>query len=491
MSQASPNTNPIDQLETAASIVNLTDLLEQNGTVPFLGVNDAVDAEYPDAITARGRRYVQDEDAPQSFKTALSVLPNAGEGELWANNEFVAPSGDGSVDVNLEALRNVHGLDIESLESRTGMTLSEMVERADPEPLVGVDTHKDIIDRRRLALRTLGFDVRFRWQIASSRYTPGNMREFFKRKIAACQQHGAQNMFGWIRHYDWGGSVNITTIYPSKAFAIDATEDTDLDLETGELTIATDAEVPESDTDSGRTEVYYGDQIKYDFRGHQKLSVTPVIFIPEAETMIPLPHPEADLSRKHTGNLMGDAIDWHERVLDTISDLCETVNQEIKRARLVAIDFADLPFSVEDFYRFIGVRNDEYVEAAADRATALAQPSDQPTLWNLQLSLKLALLDNFDGNRAGATYQEYQELAGEILRHPATMITTAKEQFRIEAQADDEDDVALDAEQTTLADSLEDVLEMTGVTENRIDASEAEQIERRVQQRLPNAGGEA
>jgi hypothetical protein len=492
MSQASSNSTPVEQLETAASIVNVTELVEQNGTVPFLGVNENVDAEYPEAINARGRRYV-DDDEQRSFKTALSVLPNAGEGELWADNEFVSPSEGESVDVNLDAIRNVHGLDIEDLERRTGMDLETMVQQADPEALVGVETHKDIIDRRRLALRTLGFDVRFRWQIASSRYSPGDMREFFKRKIAACQKHGAENAFGWIRHYDWGGSVTLTTIYPSKAYEIDPADDTDIDLQNGELTIAGGEDFDEGDIEEGEpTTIYYGDQLKYDFRGRQKLSVTPVIYIPEVDTMIPLPHPEADLARKHTGNLMEDAIDWHETVLSTLDALCETVNQEIKRARLVAIDFMDLPFNVEEFYSYIGVQNEDYIEAAADRATALAKPSHQPTLWNLQLSLKLAILDNFDGNRAGKTYREYQELAGEILRHPATMITTAKEQFRLEADKEDGDDgVDLDNEQTTLAESLEDVMDLTGVTENQIDATDAQQIERRVQQRLPNSGGKA
>lgn len=490
MSQTSSTNSSLDNIETVASIVSATTLIEQNGTVPFLGVNDAADAEYPDSINARGRRYVSD-GTERSFKSALSVLPNAGEGNLWADNEFVEPTTDGTVDVNLDAIRNVHGLDIPDLEQRTGIDLETMVQQADPEPLIGVDTHKDIIDQRRLALRTLGFDVRFRWQIASSRYSPGDMRDFFRRKIAACQKHGAENAFGWIRHYDWGGSVTLTTIYPSKAYEIDPADDTDVDLQNGELTIATDQDFDEGDiNESEPTTIYYGDQLKYDFRGRQKLSVTPVIYIPEADTMIPLPHPEADLSRKHTGNLMKDAIDWHERVLSTLDDLCETVNQEIKRARLVAIDFSDLPFNVEEFYQYIGVRNDDYVEAAADRATAFADPSHQPTLWNLQLSLKLAILDNFDGNRAGKTYREYQELAGEILRHPATMITTAKEQFRLEADQADED-VHLDNEQTTLADSLEDVMDLAGVTENQIDATDAQHIENRVQQRLPNSGGEA
>lgn len=492
MSKANSANSTIDQVETAANIVSPTELIEQSGTVPFLGVSDVVDTEYPDEINTMGRRFVQ--DCSRSFKEALRVLPHAGEGDLWADNEFVAPGEEDSVNVNLEGLRNIHGLDVDNLEKKTGMSLEQMVNRANPEPLIPITTHKDIIDRRRLALNTLGFDVKYRWQIASNRYDPGDVREFFKRKIAACQKHGAENAFGWIRHYDWGGSVTITTIYPSKAYEIDPADDTEIDLEDGELTIATGSsdDFEEGDIDQSEpTTIYYGDRMGYDFRGRQKLWVKPVIFIPEAGTMIPLPYPEADLSRKHTGNLMEDAIDWHEKILSKIDELCETVNQEIKRARLVAIDFEELPFGVKDFYSYLGVENEDYADAAADRATALAKPPHQPTLWNLQLSLKLALLDNYEGNRAGKTYREYQELAGEILRHPATQITMAKEQHKIEAEAAGEDEDILDEEQTTLAESLEDVMDLTGVTENRIDATKAQKIEQRVQQRLPNAGGEA
>lgn len=487
MSQTEDATGIVAQTETAASIVSVTDLIEQRGTVPFLGVNEAADAEYPDEVKGLGRRFVQ--DGTQSFKQALTVLPHPGEGELWADNEFVTPTENGaSVNVDLEAIRDVHGLDIEELEDRTNMTLKDMVNAADPEPLIPVETNKDIIDRRRLALRTLGFDCKFRWQIASSRYDPGNMRDFFRRKIAACQKHDAENAFGWIRHHDWGGSVTITTIYPSMAYEVGMPDDTDIDFDQEQLTVAgnpLDQSFNEREDGDETLTIYYGDRMGYDFRGTQKLWAKPVIYVPAVNTMIPLPYKGSDMSRKHTGDLMEDAIEWHEKILSKIDDLSESINQNIVRARLVALDVEQLPFEIEDFYRFIGIKNDKYCEKAAERARTLADPPTQPSLWNLQLSLKLAILDHYEGAKAGDTYQEYQEIAGQILRYPSTQLQMALEQYEYENDGDDDDESLIDDEQQTLAESLEDVMDLTGVTETQLDATEAQKIENRVQQRLP------
>lgn len=485
MSQTQSNSSSaFGQTVSATNSVPVTDLLEQEGTVPFLGVNEAAQATYPDAVSTSGRRYVT--SGTQTFKDALEVLPHAGEGELWADNEFVSEADDGSgVTVDADALTDVHGLDLNELASATGRTVDQLIAEAEPDSQIKVTTHKDIVDRRRLALRTLGYDVKFRWQIASRRYTPGNMRSFFKRKIAACEKHGATDAFGWIRHYDWGGSVTITTIYPSKAYEIGTPDETDIDFENNELTLATaDADAETTPSEDSVT-IYYGDRMGYDFRGHQKLWVKPVIFIPSVGTMIPLPYAGTDLSRKHTGDLMADAIDWHETILSKIDSLCADINKEITRARVVAMDFEELPFSITEFYQYLGIKNETYAEKAADRATALADPPERPTLWNLQLSLKLAILDNYSGSKAGATYQEYQELAGEILRHPATQITLAKEQHQLESDTDDTE--TLDAAQQTLGESLQDVMDLTGVTENRLNPTEAQKIEQRVQQRLPSA----
>ncbi|RMB11644.1 helix-turn-helix domain-containing protein [Haloplanus aerogenes] len=49
----------------------------------------------------------------------------------------------------------------------------------------------------------------------------------------------------------------------------------------------------------------------------------------------------------------------------------------------------------------------------------------RPTVYNIQLSLLIALLDSYEGSLASDTYQEYIETAGELLRKPVLMIQLA------------------------------------------------------------------
>lgn len=466
-------------------------LVQPHGTVGFLGVSDGVSAEYPDGVDLKDKRMV-DVDDPTNFKEALEVLPHPSKNDLWADNKFAVGSEDGSsVTVKTDEIRDVHGLDAEEIEQQAGMSLEEIVAQTDPEPLIPVLTDKGIIDDRRLALRTLGADCKFRWQIASNTYHPGNMREFFKRKIAACQQHGAEDMFGWIRHYDYGGSVTITTIYPSKAYEVGIGDETDIDISGGEIAVADNplgegySELQSADTDDDTVTIYYGDRIGYDFSGTQTLWAKPVIFIPSVNTMIPIPYDDTDLRRKHTDNIMEDAIEYHEKILTKLDRISGTINEHVIRSRVAAIDFEAREFGIEEFYRLIGVHTEAYREEAAKRVRRFANPATKPTLWNLQLSLKVTLLNEFEGKKAGRQYKMFQELAGKMLKKPATVIQNAIEQHRFEqAQKDDEDEAEVEDDQMTLAESLGDVLELDGVTENKLDASEAQRIEEEVQQRL-------
>ena len=99
--------------------MSVLDLLDQEATHAFAGLTPADDAVYPDAVSPETRCLASD---PQSLKDVLSVLPQASSGELWATNEFVGV--DGTLDV--EALRNVEGLDIYTLETATGQSLLEI-----------------------------------------------------------------------------------------------------------------------------------------------------------------------------------------------------------------------------------------------------------------------------------------------------------------------------------------------------------------------------
>jgi hypothetical protein len=154
------------------SRVSVTDLLKRETTLSFAGLTPADRHEYPAAVSSE----TQCHDAePRALKDVISTLPEASSGELWATNEFV--SVDGVVDT--DAVRAVPGLDIEELEMATGQSLDEVIDTATADPLVQVRDHQDIVNERRKALCALGYDVKFRWQIASDRYSIINPQEAY------------------------------------------------------------------------------------------------------------------------------------------------------------------------------------------------------------------------------------------------------------------------------------------------------------------------
>lgn len=186
-------------------------LLQESGTIPFRGFTEAdnVAHEYPDELPVAGEQF--DEDATW-FLDALEVLPRAGKGQLIANNQFVKERDDGSVSVDVEEIQQVHGLDIDTIEEITGQSLESLGREAESHalPQIPVSGYKEIIDRRRLALRTL-FDIscRYRFQISSSSYEAGDMLHLLGKKANTKYN----DVFGWIRFRDYGGDVTITTIY--------------------------------------------------------------------------------------------------------------------------------------------------------------------------------------------------------------------------------------------------------------------------------------
>jgi hypothetical protein len=453
--------------------------------------------QYPESVSPLDERF--DADEARSFKEAISVLPEAGEETLWAENEFVSPASDDSVSVAIDELRDVDGIDIEEVEKVAGASVEELVESVQPGELSEVVEHKGIIDRRRLALATLGFETRFRWQIASDQYEAGEIQTFLSRKVAAAQKQGCDDAFGWIRHHDWGGEVQITTIYPSLKQEIGMPDDVALDSLHSRLTV-TDSETdsvfadrgqPDGDGDTGPIEVYFGDKLGYDFRGTQTVHAYPVIYAPAVDAMVPLPEPR--FSRRHVGDWMDEThernngrrspVKWHEHILSQLEGLTGSISKDVMRSRIIALDFAELPFTIEDFFGYLGIP-DKYASEASERAASLASPATEPSLWNLQLSLKLALLDHFEGAKGGESYQQYQEVAGQLLVSPAQQVQIALTGYENDQSEDDEEGELVDVDQMTLGESLDDILDLPGVSEEDLELTDSERISARVQQRL-------
>lgn len=80
--------------------------------------------------------------------------------------------------------------------------------------LIPSSDHKDIVDERRKALHALGFEVKFRWQIASDGYAIINPKEAYLPIIGALQRRGQNDVFGWVSYRDWGGILKMFVICP-------------------------------------------------------------------------------------------------------------------------------------------------------------------------------------------------------------------------------------------------------------------------------------
>ena len=487
-----------DENDTSASRTDtdrpplpLADLLTRETDRKFVGLTENDSREYPDEVPPETRCSAANS---RSFKEAIQALPKASSGELWATNDFVETSGR----VDTAVIRRVHGLDVDALESYTGSSIEDLAAASEADAVVRVYDHQDIVDDRRKALNALGYDVKFRWQIASDSYSIINPQEAYLPIISALQQRGETNPFGWVSYRDWGGLFKMVVICPSLRHLVSGDQgDIEDDVEEDGITIAVSND-SDSDEDSNKDEegsetiIYGGFQTGYDFRGTQTLWARPVLFFPDSGTVLP------DMGERYTRRHYGKATnadhersqgrvpisEWWRSIYDDIDTRMIEVDTAIRRTRAIAYDFEDLPFSVEDCYTYWGIAF-KYAERAADRAISIAKPSSRPTVFNLQLSLLIAVLQEYEGSMASDTYQEYLEVAGELFRKPAMMIQLAMQEH--DRQTDDDSQHVLPENQQTLSDSLEDIVDIPGIsvdTEVDLSDQQAHRVQDQLQRRL-------
>ncbi|AXG08338.1 hypothetical protein DU500_17855 (plasmid) [Haloplanus rubicundus] len=464
-------------------------LIAEEYTLRFAGLADG-DAEAVPGNDERSPDAWCGDDGVNSLEQVIAVLPRASSGELWATNEFVETDGD----VDITAIESVHGLDTDVLERTAGRSLDELAARTDVQPIVPVDDHQDIVDRRRKALWALGYDVRFRWQIASDRYSIINPQEAYQPIITALRRRGETGAFGWLSYRDWGGLLKLFVVCPGLKQVVglpeepvDIDDEDDIDALGAGHVGDTGAADPDEDL-----VVYGGFETGYDFRGTQTLWAKPILYFPDSETIVP------DTGQRYTRRHYGQATnadherandrvpisEWWASIYDDVETRLVDVDETLRRARAITYDFEVLPFSAADCYRYWGIA-DTYATVAADRATSLADPTSRPTVFNLQLSLLIALLEEYTGSWASNTYQEYIETAGELLQKPAMMIQLAMQEH--DRLVEDRRDRVLPDGQQTLSDALEDIVHLSGIevdTEAALSDGEAQRLHDEVQRHL-------
>jgi hypothetical protein len=469
--------------------VGVNDLLARERTLAFCGLVPEDDASYPDAVDPAKSDGRLSNDA-LSFKEVVRHLPIASSGDLYADNRFVGQDGN----INTAEIRDVEGLDTDAIEQATGMSVEDIAIGAEQrDSLVEVSDHQDIIDERRLALHTLGLPVKFRWQIASDQYCIVQPTDAYMPTVGALQKRGATDAFGWAHYRDWGGTLKMSVVLPDLCRTIVPPDDS-ASSDDGGSDAASRAQqrddaltgVTGGEGDGEGVTVYGGFQTGYDFRGSQTLWARPLLYVPASDAAIF--GMGQRYSRRHVGSATDAAHErandrvpineWWANIYDDIENQTATVDRAILRSRAVAIDFEDVPYSVNEFYTYLGIPG-KYAEEAADRAKTFASPPSSPTIWNLQLSLLVALDGLYEGSHASDTYQSYNEVAQQLLRQPAHSIQLALKEHDLRA---DENTAAkqLPPEQQSLSDAIEDLATIPGVdadTETDLSNVDAQRIQ--------------
>ena len=553
-SSGSDDVDSIDQEEEEVTLpaqISISTLVQEDGIIPFTGLTSDARSGYPDAVNVDGERF--EADAP-SFHDAIKALPQARKADIQIANPYVE-GGESAVSIDTGAIGEIESLDFEDLESLTGQSFSDLASAAAAwaQPRYDAEGSSAVIDPRRLALRTLlDVDCRFHWQLASDQYEPGDMDRIFREKIRACDDDSA---FGWIRFRDYGGEVKITTIYPEvrcEANLNTLPEDVDITGDTFEVGDGSKVEEafidPEeenagADSESSTLTLYYGEKMAYGFRGLQRISATPVIYVPNRDILIPFPIQDSAFTfdRVHRGDFMNrrhekendrqSPLEWHETMLDRLKDLTTTIETEVIRSNLLSVDFSQYPFDVASFYEYLGVRNTNdsfpvsFAEVAAEKVKDVTSysgyfcstcddefetfdaleshhqaahdeslnrdeldpshvPQPKPTLWTLQIALKMAILEEYGGSKASDRYHQYVQIAGDLLRRPAQQIDLAITEHNIRAEETDEETVEVSKEQQTLAEALSDVEGMEGIIQQEVRLTESQRLQREVQQQL-------
>lgn len=440
-------------------------LVQQQDRVCFLGLESHSDAEYPDHISEASPMY---DDNPVAFNDIIKLLPEAEEGELRAVNEFV--NQDGSVDA--DAIDNVDDINLDELSIDP-----DDISQADRHP--SVHDYKDIVDPRRKALSALGYDVKFRWQVATDSYAIINPKDAYYPAYKTFKEKGEGNtIFGWVDTRDWGGRVNMYIFFADHT--IDHPGDDD--------------EPP----------LYVGLHTGYDFSGGRAMDVK--LFGYDPGNDVRFYSLGARRSRRHVGDPNNPEHErsqgrtpikeWWEKEYENLLVWTDDLIEDIEFATATTIDFSNFQFDIEDFYAYLDIPN-SYIEetdggiGAVKRARRHSPSSTTYTMWTLFYALANTLEDEFQGSDyAGSAFKVYADIATKILRSPHMMIERAKrEHDRQQQKADSSQQSKREQvlEGGSELDAVDSVTELDGVsTEDELDLVEKRSIAQESQKSLFN-----
>lgn len=381
-------------------IRDIHSLIANRQRIQFLGIEPTAEAEYPSDVKESSPMYSDD---PVTFTDIIKMLPQAAEGDLLAVNEFV--NDDGTVDV--DAIDELPDINVDELTVNP-----ETITDADQ--LVDVNDYVDIVDPRRKGLAALGYNTKFRWQVATDNYTIINPQDAYWPAYKTFKEQGVdEEIFGWADIRDWGGQVDIYIFF--KDHTVERPGDND-------------------------TPIYVGLRTGYDFKGGRAMDVSLFGFDPLNN--LRFYSLGARRSRRHVGDPNNPdhekqhgrvpIREWWSNEYDNLLTWTDGLVDDIEMATKTSIDFSQRNMEPEEFYTCLDIPV-TYAESAVERAKRHSPSNRTFTMWTLFYALSETLENEYQGaSRAGTNtqYKIYADKATGILRNPLRTIENAEKEHQ-------------------------------------------------------------
>lgn len=139
---------------------------------------------------------------------------------------------------------------------------------------------------------------------------------------------------------------------------------------------------------------------------------------------------------KHRGKA-SERLDFWEEFLETLDLLTSELTSLIKAASEEAIDFRELPMTIEDFFEHVGLPRGRgsagYLAGHAARdVRANAEEPSVPTLWDMYSGGTYAITHHSDGN--ADTIEEQHRMVNDFLFNPLQIVESVQESYEEEQQ---------------------------------------------------------
>jgi hypothetical protein len=467
--------------------LNATDLLNKEAVIPFAGLTPVEETTPPESLSQRSTFHTS---TSRTLKDVLALLPDAAHGELYAENRFVG--NDGTPDT--EKIKSQTTLDIQDLK-KEGIDIDSRADRHRGQ-LDTVSGYTDIRDPRREALAALGFDVEYRWQIATDRYSIIQPSTTLMRAISTLQMRDYTDVYGAISLRQWGGSGDVYIFFPSLEVDLDAVLGSPDSIEgladaaeeamTGEPASGKIGDRDPTDYDpnalpnTANQTVHLGLCANYSHSGTSVFRVTDTALIPDEGAMFYSNLVEN--RRRHDGSPDDDAherdndrvpiSEWWDKTLSALENAQSRLPELVARARKTVIDFSAAPYTVDGFYTYLGLP-ETYAEQAATIAQRVGYTSTIISLWGLYVGLSSTLTADYGGSFGSQAHKRYYDKLARILTDPADTLEMINQSAELDA-ADNPDSMS-NADLTHI-DTLADVTSLPEIT-SEADISETEAVE--------------